>query len=66
MSYMKQDKKHKQTVESGQYGLEIIFKYRQTTNVNVQVLRQPDFYIGLSLRRSKDLFFKPWPNGLES
>ena len=26
MSYMKQNKKRKQTVESAQYGLEIIFK----------------------------------------
>ena len=25
MSYMKQNKKHKQTLESAQYGLEIIF-----------------------------------------
>ena len=26
MSYMKQNKKHKQTLESAQYGLEISFK----------------------------------------
>ena len=26
MSYMKQNKKHKQTLESAQYGLEIIFQ----------------------------------------
>ena len=26
MSYMKQNKKHKQTIESAQYGLEISFK----------------------------------------
>ena len=26
MSYMKQNKKHKQTLESAQYGLKIIFK----------------------------------------
>ena len=30
MSYMKQNKKHKQTLESAQYGLEIISKVYMT------------------------------------
>jgi len=35
MSYMTQNKKHKQTLESAQYGLEISFKYHVKKRINV-------------------------------
>ena len=37
MSYMKHNKKHKQTLESAQYGLEISFKSRENVVLQGQV-----------------------------